>query len=110
MPLFLLLLGAYESILDAVRTIDVSILLAFVLGCIVGLISFSTLLAYLLGQWRQQTLTFLLGVLLGSIVTIWPNQLSAGEFSFSFLGAFVLLAIIGFLLVYVLELKVKPSA
>lgn len=105
----LLLLGAYESVLQAVRTIDISILLSFILGCIVGLISFSNLLAYLLGHWRQQTLTFLLGVLLGSIYTIWPEQLSSAEFSFSFLAIFLVLALIGFLLVYLLELKVKPS-
>jgi putative membrane protein len=105
----LLLLGAYESVLQAVRTIDISILLSFILGCIVGLISFSNLLAYLLGHWRQQTLTFLLGVLLGSIYTIWPEQLSSTEFSFSFLAIFLVLGLIGFLLVYLLELKVKPS-
>ncbi len=99
----LLLLGAYENVLEAVRTIDLNLLLSFVLGCIVGLISFSHLLAYLLGYWRQQTLTFLLGVLLGSLYTIWPSQLSAEEFTFPVLGFSILLAMIGFFLVYIIE-------
>ena len=105
----LLLLGAYESVLEAVRTMNFQLLLSFIVGCIVGLISFSNLLAYLLGHWRQHTLTFLLGVLLGSIYTIWPSQLRAEEFSFTFLGAFAVLVAIGFLLVYMLEYKVKPT-
>jgi len=99
----LLLLGAYESVLEAVRTIDLIILLSFISGCIVGLISFSNLLAYLIGYWRQQTLTFLLGVLLGSLYIIWPSQLSAEEFSFSLWGGCTLLIVIGFSLVYIIE-------
>ena len=105
----LLLLGAYETILEAVRTINITILLAFVAGCIAGLISFSNFLAYMLSHWRQQTLTFLLGVLLGSLYTIWPSQLNNEDFSFVFFGAFILLALFGFSLVYVLEQKVKPA-
>lgn len=105
----LLLLGAYETVLEAVRTIDITILLAFITGCIAGLISFSNFLAYMLAHWRQQTLTFLLGVLLGSLYTIWPSQLNTEDFSFAFFGAFILLALFGFLLVYVLEQKVKPA-
>lgn len=105
----LLLLGAYETVLEAVRTFDITILLAFITGCIAGLISFSNFLAYMLAHWRQQTLTFLLGVLLGSLYTIWPTQLNTEDFSFAFFGAFILLALFGFLLVYVLEQKVKPA-
>jgi putative membrane protein len=99
----LLLLGAYDNVLEAVRTIDLKILFSFVAGCIAGLISFSNLLAYLIGYWRQQTLTFLLGVLLGSLYTIWPSQLSTEEFISPVLGVSTLLAAIGFSLVYIIE-------
>ncbi|PCJ40410.1 MAG: DUF368 domain-containing protein [SAR86 cluster bacterium] len=105
----LLLLGAYEGVLEAVRNIDLIILLPFMAGCIVGLISFSNFLAYLLGHWRAQTLTFLLGVLIGSLYSMWPSQLSIEEFSFSFFSLFVILVLSGFFLVYFLDKKVQPT-
>jgi putative membrane protein len=105
----LLLLGAYESILNAVRNIDVLILLPFIIGCITGLISFSNLLTYLLKHWRGQTLAFLLGILMGSIYSLWPSQLSANDFSLSFFSVFVVLVLTGFLLVYFLERQVQAA-
>lgn len=99
----LLLLGTYENVLEAVRTMDLTILIPFVIGCIAGLMSFSNLLAYLIGYWRQQTLTFLLGVLLGSLYTIWPDQLRTEEFTFPVLGVSIFLVMIGFSLVYIIE-------
>lgn len=104
----LVLLGAYESILEAVRSLEVLTLLVFIIGCIAGLISFSNLLAYLLRHCREQVLAFLLGVLLGSLYTIWPADISSSELSASYIGMFVLLILIGFSLVYFLEKQVQP--
>ena len=105
----LVLLGAYENILEAVRSLDVLTLLVFISGCVAGLISFSNLLAYLLRHWREQIITFLLGVLLGSIYTIWPEDISSSGMSVSYMGMFGLLILIGFSLVYFLEKQVQPS-
>lgn len=104
----LLLLGAYEHVLNAVRNIDLLILLPFIAGCVIGLIGFSKLLAYLLKHWRDQTLIFLLGVLIGSLYSMWPEELNTDSFSFSFFIVFILLVLLGFLLVYFLEKQAQP--
>lgn len=99
----LVLLGAYERVLDAVREFDFAVLLLFMCGCVVGLISFSNILAYLLKHKREQTLAFLLGILLGSLYTIWPFDLLNDAVSAGFWLKFVALVLVGFFLVYVLE-------
>lgn len=105
----LVLLGAYEKILDAVRELDFSVLLLFMGGCVVGLISFSNILAYLLKHQRTQTLAFLLGILLGSLYTIWPDQLLSRSVGMGFWLKFVALVSAGFILVYYLE-KLSETA
>lgn len=49
-------------------------LLPFLLGAIVGLAAFSRFLSWLLGTYHSQTLSVLIGFLLGSLVVIWPFQ------------------------------------
>lgn len=68
----LLLLGAYEPVLRALTELDVRIIPVFVLGCLLGLLGFSRVLSWLLWNWRQSTLALLLGVLAGSLYSLWP--------------------------------------
>lgn len=68
----LLLLGAYEPVLQALITLDWPIVLVFSSGCLIGLLSFSHLLYWLLQQHRANTLAGLLGILAGSLYTLWP--------------------------------------
>lgn len=46
----------------------------FVLGAIVGLAVFSRFLSWLLSKYHPQTITLLIGFLIGSLVVIWPFQ------------------------------------
>jgi len=85
----LLLLGAYSTVLGSVsdflsgiKSMDTALLLSagtilvvFMLGCLIGLVSFSTLLKWLLGHLRSATLAVLAGFLLGSLVKLWPWRL-----------------------------------
>ncbi len=105
----LVLLGAYEDILTAVRSLDFSVLAVFLAGCIVGLISFSNFLAYMLKHWHEQVLAFLLGVLLGSVYTIWPAGLGSSGISAAGTLVFASLIVIGFTIVYILERLAQPS-
>ena len=87
----LLLLGGYFDILQAIsNTINAigtlnykiltssgSILGVFALGCFFGIILFSRLLNFLLNKWHDQTLSFLVGLVLGSLWMIWPFKTSA---------------------------------
>jgi putative membrane protein len=80
----MLVIGQYQNVLGAIQglqrglaagTIDTD---AFVylttlgLGCIVGLLAFSRLLAWVLKRFRSATLVFLIGLVLGSLWVLWP--------------------------------------
>jgi putative membrane protein len=68
----LVLLGSYQPVLLAVKSLDVKVIAVFMLGCIVGLLSFSKLLNYLFTHYKQLVLALLSGFLMGSLVKIWP--------------------------------------
>ncbi|MEM1246633.1 MAG: DUF368 domain-containing protein, partial [Acidobacteriota bacterium] len=70
--LILLILGQYEYILNAVKSLDIVTLIPFVLGLIVGLASFARVLGWLLRTYRQRTITLLIGFMIGSLRKIWP--------------------------------------
>lgn len=68
----LLILGVYKIIIDAIHDRDLNLIAFFGFGCIVGLLSFSRVLKWLLNHKRTQTLAVLTGFLLGSLNKIWP--------------------------------------
>ncbi len=68
----LLLLGMYTAILGAVRSLDIGLLLIFASGCLVGILSFSRLLSWLLEHARSATLALLTGLMVGSLNKVWP--------------------------------------
>ncbi|WPR75065.1 DUF368 domain-containing protein [Algoriphagus sp. NG3] len=68
----LLILGKYESVLQAVSERDFLTLAVFALGCIVGLLSFSRVISWLLKRYYSLTIGLLSGFMLGSINKLWP--------------------------------------
>ena len=68
----LVLMGLYSFVLDAVKTLDLAVLLVFAAGCACGLLSFARLLSWMLSHMRNLTLTFLTGLMLGSLNKVWP--------------------------------------
>lgn len=68
----LVLMGLYALVLGAVKTLDIGVLAVFAAGCLVGILSFSRLLSWLLARWRDLTLAFLVGLMLGSLNKVWP--------------------------------------
>lgn len=68
----LLILGQYEGILQAVTERNVLKIFVFALGCIVGLLSFSRVIAWLLKKYHSATIGLLSGFMLGSINELWP--------------------------------------
>ncbi|KOO03098.1 DUF368 domain-containing protein [Vibrio nereis] len=68
----LLLIGMYAPVLGAVKAFDVNILTLFLSGCVIGLLTFSHLLSWLLRHFRDFTLVFLTGLMLGTLPKIWP--------------------------------------
>ncbi|WP_114765505.1 DUF368 domain-containing protein [Vibrio rhodolitus] len=68
----LLLIGMYTPVLAAVKSFDFTILALFLTGCVLGLLSFSHVLSWLLKRFRDTTLMFLTGLMIGTLPKIWP--------------------------------------
>ena len=127
----LVLLGAYKPVLNALNTRDFFSIIIFMLGAVVGLVTFSRILKWLFSTYKNYTLATLTGFIIGSLNKIWPWQeiiswrtnskgievpLSTTSVSpFSFEGdpqlmMAILLATIGFGLILLLEkLAVKKD-
>lgn len=119
----LVLLGSYKTILDAVHERDFKIILTVGFGAIFGLLSFSKLLKWMFNNHKNMTLAVLTGFILGSLNKIWPwkKVLESENFGdkiitikesnispFAFDGDnqlmfALILAILGFSLIFVLE-------
>ncbi len=68
----LLLIGMYTPVLAALNGFQVDILALFLTGCVIGLLTFSHLLSWLLRHFRDATLMFLTGLMIGTLPKIWP--------------------------------------
>jgi len=68
----LVLLGMYHTVIEAIKSLDGSLLLVFAAGCVTGLLSFTHLLAWLLRNFHGLTLAVLTGFMLGSLNKVWP--------------------------------------
>lgn len=68
----LLLMGKYSYILGAVSSLNIGVLLLFVVGAIAGIISFSHLLSWLLKNYHTLTVSLLTGFMIGSLNKVWP--------------------------------------
>ncbi len=80
--LILLLLGAYEYVIDALKgllqNVDSShnlvVVIVFVTGCVIGLLGFSKLLRWLLDRRYAVTMSLMCGLMGGSLLKLWPFQ------------------------------------
>ena len=70
----LLMSGMYAPVLLAVTELQFGVLSLFMLGCIIGLLSFSRLLNWLLRHYHDASLALLIGVVIGALYRIWPWQ------------------------------------
>ena len=76
----LLILGKYQYIMEVISSIvagenlgsNLLVLGVFLLGAVVGIISFSKFLHWLLARWHKETLIALAGFIIGSLVKVWP--------------------------------------
>ncbi len=128
----LVLLGKYAYVIEALSDLKISIIATFAGGCIVGLLSFSHFLSFMLRKYHNITIALLTGFMIGSLNKIWPwkNTLSwrmdrHGEevpkvqenvLPQDFIDGdsqmlmALLLAIVGFALIFILELVANKRA
>lgn len=109
----LLLLGKYESILSAVHDRDIGIILLVGTGVVIGILLFTKLLAYLLVRIHDSMMAVLAGLVVGSLLKLWPwsdrvfESQAVSESITAFTGVVLILA--GMILVIVLE-RIGASA
>ena len=68
----LILLGVYFEILQAVNELNMTVVALFATGCALGLLVFTRLLKRLLSKFHDATISFLTGLMVGSLVGLWP--------------------------------------
>lgn len=68
----LVLLGKYFFIMDAVKSLRISVLLVFAGGSVIGISLFSRALSYALHRFHDITIAILSGFMLGSLNKVWP--------------------------------------
>ncbi|MEG1405906.1 MAG: DUF368 domain-containing protein, partial [Alistipes sp.] len=125
----LLLMGKYQYIMQAVGDFNLPVIIIFVLGATTGIISFSHLLSWLLKHWHDCTITLLMGFMIGSLNKVWPwkesvetyinshgevlpliernvtpHQFTAATGTDSQVLLAITICILGFLLIYAVEL------
>ncbi|MFA8451364.1 MAG: DUF368 domain-containing protein [Bacteroidales bacterium] len=124
----LILMGNYQLIMiDAINNRDIMTLIPVAIGAALGLVAFSHFLSWVFKKYKNQTISLLTGFILGSLGILWPWQtkiylMDAGEivmkkglpviskyerfipehFNTEVIIA-IILAILGFLSIYLIE-------
>nr|WP_257900527.1 DUF368 domain-containing protein [Marinobacter sp. F4206] len=124
----LVIIGMYAPVLAAIKTADLGILLLFMAGCLLGLLSIARVITWAFHHFHDFVLALLTGFMVGALNKVWPwkqtlswrtnssgeqvplNESSIGPFAFADLtgqdprlGLAVLIAVGGFLLVLLVE-------
>lgn len=119
----LVLLGSYKTVLDAVHQRDYLIIAVVGTGAVFGLLSFARLLKWMFHRYKNLTLALLTGFILGSLNKIWPwkviletkdigdrtivlKEANISPYAYdgdNQLQTAILLAILGFSIIFMLE-------
>ena len=102
--LILVILGVYKILVDALDNLDVKIITSFLVGAVIGVITFSKILKWLFKNYKSLAYSIMLGLVIGSIEKIWPwNKSFSAELSNLDLFLSISLVILGFIIVFLLE-------
>ena len=102
--LILVILGVYTLIIDALNNLEYNIILVFLIGCLIGIINFSKIIKWLFHNYRDYTFSIMLGLVIGSIYTVWPWRKSfTDDVTNEYIFISVIITIIGFAVIYSLE-------
>ena len=115
--LILVILGVYTFLINALNNLDILIIIAFILGAIIGLLGFSRVLKYLFNNYRNITYSIMLGLVIGSIPKIlkitlfliaepWNKDLTAKINNIDIVISIILM-LCGFSLILILDKKTK---
>lgn len=77
----LVLLGVYEFMLTSLVEFNFPVIFVFMSGCAIGLLAFSRVLAWLLANFHGLSYGVIIGMLCGSLYTLWPWQHTQPEYT-----------------------------
>ncbi len=101
----LLLLGQYEYMLNALKTMSLPEIIVFCAGALIGILGFSKVLNYLLEHHEGITMAFLIGVMIGTLKLPFVNIINTIPLTFTALLPCIILVIIGFVIIVIMETK-----
>lgn len=68
----LVIIGMYSPVLAAIKSLDMGILLLFMAGCAVGLLSIARLITWAFHHFHDLVLALLTGFMIGALNKVWP--------------------------------------
>ncbi len=68
----LLIMGMYEFIISSIKAMQIDVVTIFAVGALVGLLSFSKFLKWLLSTYKSIALAGLTGIMIGALTKVWP--------------------------------------
>jgi putative membrane protein len=108
--LILVILGLYPTMINAINNLEFDKIITFASGAIIGLLSFSKIIKWMLSINSSLTYSILLGFVIGSLSKVWPwkselgqNILPSSYIGENYLFYSIILISIGFLLIFLLE-------
>lgn len=101
----LLLLGQYKYMLNALHQLHFLEIIVFVVGALIGILGFSRILNYLLKNYEELTMAFLIGVMLGSLRVPAVEIVNTVSMNLAGLLPCLIVAIIAFALIIILETR-----
>ncbi len=101
----LLLLGQYEYMLGAIESMKFTEIIVFIIGAIIGILGFSKILNYLLEKYKEITMAFLIGVMLGTLRIPLMNIMSSCNFGIFDITSCIIAIVVGLVIVIVMETK-----
>lgn len=100
----LVLLGQYQFILQAITELNMPVLIIFLCGCVCGLLSFAHIISACLKRYYKMCLSFLTGILAGSLILLYPFTTKAGSDSTENIYILSLLIFLGIAIPLILHL------
>ena len=99
----LLLLGQYDFMLNALHQLRLPEIITFIVGALIGILSFSRFLNYLLKHHEQTTMSLLIGVMLGTLRI--PFEIASSSIALTSVNIILCLicGIVGLVIIVLLE-------
>ena len=72
----LVLMGKYKYVMESLSGLKIDVILVFMAGCLVGLLSFARLLSWLFKHYKSLAIATLTGFMIGSLNKVWPWKIT----------------------------------